>query len=926
MEQDTDETSAAQVLTGKQEHYLKRELISQQVKFEILELNSPTALQRFGAPFKSDYGEVSPLNSELPILRYLFVHFVREFPFLDRANEKEFWQDKIQIFLQLFANKRISSSEDRLEETKRKKLSTKSQKIVELMMVSGIPTASGYEERIRFSEMEIVEAGAIDPGTINGLKKGNAINGWDINISGVRAVKVKKNFRNHKEAEYLIRVKRIGQPEIFVSRRYSDFEQLQKNITIQLPGRVVPVLPKKIKDDFKSNATVDTTFQSTAEKNEVEGASDESGSISSVASTNITSRFSIHSLKGHRRNPSSSSRKLSSARTSVDGRKQSSLIGIETSKEGGSSHVQATPTETTSFWREAERVSLRAFLRTLISNPQMVQTKAMEIFLTQNPIILSESDKLDISNRESLDAKRIEEQKQFYEIARKRAAELDVYMEQFRREIIESDGLTKLLQEVKEKPTIQDMSIQYRKFAEWLRIEVAATVYHLFLAEDNSPELYAQAKRIHSMVPYTIVKNAIKIANPAAVIAKVLDIFIAKPFGARSLLQRIFGLALNDGVQALQKTIDVVLAQIDEPVFYNKIKKFVDAEEPTKDSIRSDAEENGVDIIISILRSEMIDPPLKPQQITKIFNAYMAWNNAITNLDDEIKAGALTFSHLKQLLKLYTRQRDKAMMLSMIDEPVTLLLLRDLFTIFYEPLVRVYKTANIHHRVTDFANFVDDLIIVVDRCRQQDFSADPNQTVQAFIDLCARHEHNLYGFVHDVHSHDNGLFTNWMNWIEDILEFLRHGPKSGKLDINALFSEAISSGLIDKEKAILEIDNLVSWQEARKRWHHNKTRQKMGADDNSSVLSTLPGSATFRSSDFGLDAMDLEEMTYDEGEMSSYNEEQDNISPLVAERQRRASKQSNLRRSAGEPVKPEVVEVCKIKEQFLARLRSVLSE
>ena len=40
---------------------------------------------------------MSPLDSDLPILRYLFVHHVREFPFLDKANEKEFWQDKLQV-------------------------------------------------------------------------------------------------------------------------------------------------------------------------------------------------------------------------------------------------------------------------------------------------------------------------------------------------------------------------------------------------------------------------------------------------------------------------------------------------------------------------------------------------------------------------------------------------------------------------------------------------------------------------------------------------------------------------------------------------------------------------------------------------------------------------------------------------------------
>lgn len=76
---------------------LKRELISQQTKYEIGELNTPTALQRFGAPFRSDAGEVAPEDSELPLLRYIFVHHVRNFPFLDKAKEKEFWQNKLQV-------------------------------------------------------------------------------------------------------------------------------------------------------------------------------------------------------------------------------------------------------------------------------------------------------------------------------------------------------------------------------------------------------------------------------------------------------------------------------------------------------------------------------------------------------------------------------------------------------------------------------------------------------------------------------------------------------------------------------------------------------------------------------------------------------------------------------------------------------------
>lgn len=69
-------------------------------------------------------------------------------------------------------------------------------------------------------------------------------------------------------------------------------------------------------------------------------------------------------------------------------------------------------------------------MRSLLSNPQIVNTKAVEEFLTRNPITPSDEDVQDIQRRKQVDEKRMEEQKQFYEIARKRAADLDEYMEQ----------------------------------------------------------------------------------------------------------------------------------------------------------------------------------------------------------------------------------------------------------------------------------------------------------------------------------------------------------------------------------------------------------------------------------------------------------------------------------------------------------------
>ena len=289
-----------------------------------------------------------------------------------------------------------------------------------------------------------------------------------------------------------------------------------------------------------------------------------------------------------------------------------------------------------------------------------------------------------------------------------------------------------------------------------------------------------------------------------------------------------------------------------------------------------------------------------------------------------------------------TRKRDKVMMAQMIEEPTTLQLFRDLFTIFYEPLVRVYKSANVYNSITDFAQFADDMIKTVETAQRQDVSADPNQTVQSFIDLCQRHEHNFYKFVHEVHLHDNGLFGALMGWIEDILEFLRHGPKGGKLDMNAIFQGALDMRQVDKDKSIAEINELIKWQEARKKWHSDKTRQKMAAEGTGNAGS-MPGATSFKSSDFGLHEVrtnklrpcehtdlpqaDLAELDIEDEEDDSEDEEADDeLDPIQAERKRRRRQQDRLRRSAGEPEKPPIEEIVKLQAAFIAMLRNVLAD
>lgn len=71
--------------------------------------------------------------------------------------------------------------------------------------------------------------------------------------------------------------------------------------------------------------------------------------------------------------------------------------------------------------------------------------------------------------------------------------------------------------------------------------------------------------------------------------------------------------------------------------------------------------------------------------------------------------------------------------------------------------------------------------------------------------------------------------------------------------MNALFQGSVDVNQVDKNVAIEEINALIKWQGDRKKWHQDKTRQKMAAEGSSSSGDCAPGSRSFKSSDFGLD-------------------------------------------------------------------------
>lgn len=160
-------------------------------------------------------------------------------------------------------------------------------------------------------------------------------------------------------------------------------------------------------------------------------------------------------------------------------------------------------------------------------------------------------------------------------------------------------------------------------------IRIAAVIYHLFVAEDNSAELFAQAQRIHGLMPYSILKNILRFSNPMAMLRGVLDLFLAQPFGQRSLLQRILSITLNDDIKKLQKNLDTLKEKIADDALCEKLKNYIFADVAIQDPIRQEAAGGETDLITAIMRSEDLLPTLDGKQIIRIHSAFVAWNSAV---------------------------------------------------------------------------------------------------------------------------------------------------------------------------------------------------------------------------------------------------------------------------------------------------------
>ncbi|BEI87139.1 hypothetical protein CcaverHIS002_0704850 [Cutaneotrichosporon cavernicola] len=825
----SNEFTPPTILTPLRAHYLKKSLVNQQIHYELGVMTDPrlgaNALGLLGKPFllpesaKSEVAAVAgtdgnsagPQIGDLPFLRFMFHQFLLPFPFLAAA-PPTFWSHKVQPFLSSFlattaasqhatetpqereVSESLMTKEERKEAEERRKLWTKVEKHLGLMISVGIKLVGGEEVvRIGQSELRRIEEAQEARRRKMAERDGVPVEPitFDVNVVGVRTIKERGHVRSKHHEEFIIRTQRSGVNDVYVSRRYGDFRRLAEEIRIHFPD--IPLANPPAKDKTVTTAAP-------------------------VQQAGYGYYNPLRMIYG------------SGTATPTDPPKSGTSSPRPSIDDSG----LATPVPLS---REKNRLTLRAYLQNILSMPEVANSPIMRSFLLSSPITLTPSEMADVQRRTEADAVREEGRRRFREEAERRVEKLREGLAQFKGDILTREGgLMGVFEVVRKVEFVGDLPPAERAVLEWGRISLAATIFQLYVASDTASEAFAGLKRMHAIMPYFMLKGILKISNPIAMIRGVLDLFLARPFGGQSLLQRMFSQSLTEDVRYLAEDIQAVQDKIDDPVLCQKIEQYVLAPFEIQEIFRGDAVAENVDLLVVILRSPDM-PALSRPQMQRVFRAsrayreYKTWQAELSDSDDDDgpdNDDAWLFEDLNILMKLMSRKKEKEAMISLIFEGVTAELLKDIITIFYSPLAQVYKAASIADSLGDLQAFINDMIRTVEQVEELS-QEDPQRTVQTFIDLVQRHEQAFYTFVHNVHSKGQGLFESLMGWIELFLSYARDGLPS-ELDLEILLPHAGP----ERVAIMKEVDDIAQYHYKLKVAHEEKVRKRFaggaGAD------------------------------------------------------------------------------------------------
>ncbi|KAM0431087.1 hypothetical protein ACHAPT_005726 [Fusarium lateritium] len=315
--------------------------------------------------------------------------------------------------------------------------------------------------------------------------------------------------------------------------------------------------------------------------------------------------------------------------------------------------------------------------------------------------------------------------------------------------------------------------------AEYAIIHLATLIHHIFVLSPEGQYLLKLLENVHSLIPYKMVKQTLRMGNAATMISAMMRLLLAK-LSVTSVTNWI-GLTANadDGMNLLQRIISLVLSW-DAGEFRKGADKVEKAKERPSDEML-----DAIRQYIALGRDEhetVRNASAEHSQsiITAIFNGS---NPALTSeLTDQKHAQCLEY--YSALLSVRDRE---GITTALCRQPPDLFtaMIKDVFTA-YEPILRaVHSRVDLREHVEAGQLFIDDFIKTSKPKKAEAGTSTPLKSmiggeakpgrmpsVDDYVDLLMRNRELMYKWVHSLAASCPDVWEEMRKWAKDaVLKF-----------------------------------------------------------------------------------------------------------------------------------------------------------
>ncbi|KAL2022488.1 hypothetical protein VTK56DRAFT_5317 [Thermocarpiscus australiensis] len=339
-----------------------------------------------------------------------------------------------------------------------------------------------------------------------------------------------------------------------------------------------------------------------------------------------------------------------------------------------------------------------------------------------------------------------------------------------------------------ERQSLEEHSPGVQAVVDYIIIHLATMMHQVFNRSAEGPYLLKLLENVHKLLPYSMVRQTLRIGNAATMLNGMIRLLLAK-MGVGALSNWI-GLKQNadDGMNLLQRIISLVLSwdSFDFRKSADAIEKAKGGAGPSKEQLAA--------------IKEYLEKPRREHDETRLASIKTSKSMVATILErssPDILASVSETQHTQCLdyfsALLAARDRDEITNVLCRQSP-------DLFTqaikdavASFEPFIRaIHERVDLREHVSAAEGFLTEFINISkankstggflgsfsNGARNRDIAEPPAPSVEAYVILLRRNRHLLYNWIHQVASQCPNVREDFCAWAKETIKVFRISGRS----------------------------------------------------------------------------------------------------------------------------------------------------